>query len=812
MRIIPFSISLVITAALVYALNTRFGKAPAFGTFLSPQHGFWQNAESFNHNFNEDYKLAGLNGTVNVYFDDRLVPHIYSDNQLDAVYVQGFLHAKFRLWQMEFQTHAGAGRLSEIFGNVALNYDREQRRLGMRYAAEKMLEVIEADPITKSICDAYTAGINAYIDQLTESELPIEYKLLGYKPEKWENLKVALFVKAMSKTLSGSVDDLPFTAAKAFFTDEQMKILFPATADSLQPIIPKGTVFDQPGFVPVKPATADSLYFSKKDSLGIVEIDKPNPANGSNNWVVSGKKTKSGAPILANDPHLELTLPSIWYEMQLSGPDINVYGTSFPGIPGIVIGFNDSIAWGVTNSQRDVRDYYEIQFKDATKQQYWFNNEWKNSKIRIEEIHVKDSSVFYDTVAYTVFGPVMYDQSFMNDAAEGKSLAVRWKAHDPSNEAKAFWLLNHAKNYNDYADAIKYFECPAQNFVFASKSGDIAIWQQGTFPARWDRQGLYVMPGTDSSYMWQGYIPQNENPHSINPEQGFLESANQRPVDATYPYFIPGGYDLYRGITIHRKLAAMNNITVDDMKRLHNENYNSFAETAVPNLLKYISESSLLSEEKDYLNLVKKWNFQNAYDETGATVFKLWYDSLESRVWDDELGKLKQLGLFPAERTLIEAVLRDSAFSYIDNIHTPQKETWADLVTQSFKAIIPELKKLESENILKWGDYKNTTVYHLLRSSLMPFARPHLPIGGGTHIVNATTHSHGPSWRMIVELTNETSAFVVYPGGQSGNPGSRYYDQFIDTWATGNYYRVWVYKKGDEQHPKKRWIMTFSKP
>ena len=811
MRVLPFSISLLLTVALVYALNTRFGAAPAFGTFLSPQHGFWQNAESFNKNFNESFTLPQLKSGASVYFDERMVPHVYSDDQLDAVFVQGFLHAKFRLWQMEFQTHAAAGRLSEIFGERALNYDREQRRLGMVYAAENMLEEMNKDAVTKSLCDAYTAGVNAYITSLSESELPVEYKLLGYVPEKWNNLKIALFIKAMNKTLAGNVDDLEFTAAKAFFTDEQMKVLFPAVADSLQPIIPKGTPFETPGIVPVKPAGADSLYLGNKEPINLTETDKPNPNNGSNNWVVAGKKTKSGAPILCNDPHLELTLPSIWYEMQMSGPDINVYGTSFPGIPGIVIGFNDSIAWGVTNSQRDVRDYYEITLKDESKKQYWFNKQWTDTKLRIEEIRVKGKPVFYDTVAYTVFGPLMYDASFKNESTGGRSIAVRWKAHDPSNEAKAFWLLNHSKNYEDYAAAIKYFECPAQNFVFASKAGDIAIWQQGTFPARWDRQGLYIMPGTDSSYMWQGYIPQTENPHSLNPEQGFLQSANQRPVDATYPYFIPGGYDLYRGITIHNKLSALSSITVNDMMNLQNENYNSFAATVRPLFLKYMNEAALSVSEKEYFELFRQWNLQNAYDEKGATVFKLWYDTLEHMVWDDDLGTLKELGLFPSERTLIEAVLRDSAFAYVDNKNTPKKETLDDVINQSFKAIVPQLQKINAENKLAWGEHKNTTVYHLLKTALLPFARTHLPIGGGHHIVNATQHSHGPSWKMVVQLSEETDAYVVYPGGQSGNPGSRYYDQFVDTWAKGDYYRAWVMKKGDTENSRIRYVMQFKK-
>ncbi len=810
LRILVFLLFLLITIGLTYSLNTRFGKIPALGKFFSPQHGFWQQAEPYNQDYNQTMNIPGLKGEVNVYFDERLVPHIYADNQEDAVFVQGYLHAKFRLWQMEFQTHAAAGRVSEIVGDVALGYDRQQRRMGMVYAAENMLKEMETDPLTQSLCNAYTAGVNGYIDQLSEADLPIEYKLLGYQPEHWSNLKIALFVKAMSKDLSAKTDDLENTLALSVFSDEQIKFLFPDIEKALDPIIPSGTLFAPASVAPVKPINADSVYLRKQDSTLALLINKPHPDNGSNNWAVSGIKTKSGAPLLCNDPHLKINLPSVWFEMQMSGPDINVYGSSFPGIPGIVIGFNDHIAWGVTNSERDVMDFYEIRFKDNTRKEYWFNNEWKKAERRVEQIGIKGGQVFYDTVSYTVFGPVIFDESFKGEKSNGKSIAVRWKAHDPSNEAKAFWLLNHARNYDEFENAIKYFQCPGQNFVFASRSGDIAIRQQGAFPAKWERQGLYVMPGTDSSYMWQGTIPQQDNPHQYNPERGFVSSGNQRPVDSTYPYYIPGGYYLYRGLTINRELKDMTNADVGSMMRLQNENYNPLAAAALPHLLRAMEKTAVDGEARAYLDSLKLWNLKNDANTIAPTLFTHWYDSLEACVWDDEIGSLKEKGFYPVESTLIEAFERDSAFKYIDNIHTPNKETWDDVVAQSFRNILSVIDSLKQKNKLPWAEYKNTTLYHLLGKTMMPFAKPHLPIGGGKHIINAAQHDHGSSWKMIVDLSGDISAYVVYPGGQSGNPGSRYYDQFAQTWAKGRYYKAWVFKKGKENDPKVKWIMKFN--
>jgi penicillin G amidase len=807
MRVIPFIASAVITVVLVYVFNTRIGPAPAFGTFLSPQHGVWQNADDADADFSASISLPQLNGSGNVYFDERLVPHIVTDNDADAYFIQGYLHAKFRLWQMEFSTHAAAGRVSEIIGGKAENFDREQRRIGMVFAAEKMLKEMEANEFTKM------SGINAFIQQLSKSELPIEYKLLGYAPEKWSNIKTALFIKQMTKTLAYGADDLEMTALKNVFDDAQMQILFPELQDSLSPIIPAGTAFEKPSFEPVAPADADSAYLLKKDSaLKMAFLDKPSKDNGSNNWAVSGSKTKSGAPILCNDPHLDLTLPAIWFEMQMTTNTMNAYGVSFPGIPGVVIGFNDSIAFGFTNAGRDVRDFYEIKFRDETKREYWFNNEWKPAEQRIEEIRIKGKATKLDTVSYTVFGPVTYDASFKNDLTGGKAIATRWIAHFPSNELLMWYYLDRAKNYNDYYEALQHFTVPSQNMVFASKSGDIAIRQQGLFPLRWNRQGVYVMPGFDSSYLWQGTIPLTATPASVNPERGFVSSANQRPVDVTYPYYIPGGYDVYRGLQVNRKLSAMSNITPQDMMQLHGDNFNGFAQVMVQLMRKYTNAASLNTDEKKYYELVMNWNLMNDTDSKAATVFQLWYDRLERNVWVDEFTKKDSLmHVQPDDFTLADALTKDSLFKFVDNIKTPEVETVFDVFTSSLKEVVPEMEKAERENKLGWAAHKNTTVYHILRNAVMPFARTGLSIGGGKHIVNATQHSHGPSWRMIVHLTNETEAYVVYPGGQNGNPGSKYYDSFIDTWAKGDYYKAWVMKKGDVSNPNIKWKMNFKK-
>ncbi|MHA4842646.1 penicillin acylase family protein [Flavitalea antarctica] len=803
MRLIFFILTALLTCLLVFILNRSWRSIPALGRFVSPQHGFWKNAERADLDPTERFNLEGLDGPSTVYFDERLVPHVIAGTESDVYFIQGYLHARFRLWQMEMQTFAAAGRTSEVVGVRALKFDKQQRRMGMVFAAQNMLLEAEKDPITKKAFDRYTAGVNFYIDNLSARELPLEYKLLGYRPEKWNNLKVALFVKQMAKTLASNEDDLALSYAKNYFNDAQLKILFPQTADSLEPIIPPNTIFAPASITPSKPSDIDSAYINNNHIIPLKEIDKPNPANGSNNWTVSGSRTKSGKPILANDPHLDLTLPSVWFEMQLSTPGANVYGASFPGCPGIIVGFNDYIAWGVTNAGRDVRDYFEIQFKDSTKSHYWFDNAWKKvDSLHIEAFHVKGSKVIYDTVAYIDQGPVMFDEDFEAGVSPGRAYAVRWTAHDPSNEMLAIRMLNYARNYQDYLNAIRHFLTPAQNFAFASVDGDIAIWQQGRFPARWDQQGVYVLPYVDKRYTWQGYIPQEENPHILNPARGYVSSANQQSVTPDYPYFIPGNFDLYRGIRINRKLAGMEAVTPQDMMNLQNDNFNSFAATAVPLFLKHLDTADLNEVEKRFFDSIATWNYYNEAELIVPTLFKLWYDSLETFVWNDQLKPLNDIGLRPKEETLVEALLRDSNFTYIDNVNTPNRETISDAITAAFRVAVVRLSTLKEKKGQTWGAYKNTTVYHLLGRAMLPFARTGLPVGGGTHVVNAMQHSHGPSWKMVVEMTTPKQAWVIYPGGQSGNPGSKYYDNFINDYAAGKYYKAWIMQAADKDDPR----------
>ena len=328
--LLPLAISLL----FVYTMNSRIGALPPPGKFFSPFTGFWQNNES-GAVAAEEINITGLTGVVKVSIDKNLVPHIFADSNHDLYLAQGYIHAKYRLWQMEFQTHAAAGRISELIGERALPYDRQQRRFGMAFAAERAEEAMMADPMMKEALLAYTAGVNAYVAQLKTPQLPAEYKLLDYQPEPWTTLKCALLLKYMTYELAGRSSDLPLTNILKTYGQSAIDSLFSGTPYVVDPIIPAGTVWDfTPLPMPAQPAGWISEVPVPEDQPA------PHPDNGSNNWAVNGSKTASGFPILCGDPHLGLNLPSYWYQMQLVNKECNVSGVSLPGVPTIIIGFN----------------------------------------------------------------------------------------------------------------------------------------------------------------------------------------------------------------------------------------------------------------------------------------------------------------------------------------------------------------------------------------------------------------------------------------------------------------------------------------
>lgn len=793
-------ICIVIPILLAYVLNTKFGDTPPILKFLNPFTGFWQNAEGNKIASKQKIVLKGAKDQIDILFDDRMIPHVFAQNDHDVYYAQGYVTAMHRLWQMDFQTRFAAGRLCEVVGKKAIEVDRYQRRMGMVYGAENSLAGMMEDPRAKEMILAYTEGINAYIHSLSRANLPLEYKLLDFKPEDWTPIKCALLLKQMSAVLAMGSDEFYMTNILKKFGPEITKDLFPDYPFKESPIIPVGTKWD---FNPL-PIPATPQGFTDMMSNNIATKQKIEGI-GSNNWAVDGAKTKSGSPILANDPHLDLTLPSIWYQIQLHAPGLNSYGVSLPGSPGIIIGFNQDIAWGVTNVAADVLDFYQIKFKDQTHQQYWYNNSWKNTSKRLEKIKIRGAETEVDTVFYTHQGPVVYLQKPNYSKAGNVPVgnALRWIAHDRSNELMTFYYLNRGKNYADYRKALTYFTAPAQNFIFASAQNDIAITPNGKFPLKWKDQGKFILDGSQPSNDWQGWIPASQNPTVKNPPRNFVSSANQSSTDPTYPYYINWEFAPYeRGQRINDRLTAMNNITVDSLRVLQMDSYSLTAENLLPYILPLVNGAKLNATQKEALNLTTKWNKYFDADAVAASVFDLWLKRLNDNIWKDEFTVADIPMRFPSRDRTIELIQKDPNSKWFDNVNTPQKETLAELVNESFKFTCDSLER-KFGPIGKnwyWGNVKGTNVPHLAK--IPGFGSKKLLIGGAKSTVNAISETNGPSWRMIIELGKTPKGHGVYPGGQSGNPGSRFYDNMIDTWAAGKLYDLLFLQNVNDQSDK----------
>jgi penicillin amidase len=790
-------VALLFTVALVYALNRswNFGKpVPPLGKFLDPFHGFWQNAESKDVK-SPEIVVSGLKDEVSIVYDSTLIPHIYAKNEADLFFAQGYITAKYRLWQMEFQTHAAAGRIAEIIGPAALDFDQGQRRLGMVFAAQNSVREMEMDPTVKMIAYRYSEGVNAYIQSLDYERLPLEYKLLNYWPENWTPLKCGLLLKYMAKTLNMGDKDFEMTNALKVFGKETMNLLFPDNEYVGDPIV------DNPGGWKFKPVSLDNVPPAlPKDFVQIKSREKSPSEIGSNNWAVSGAKTSTGSPILCNDPHLELNLPSIWYVIHLSAPGINTMGASLPGSPSVIIGLSDSIAWGVTNAERDLVDWFKIEFKDKSKNEYLSDGAWKSTKKIIEKFSAKGSPDVYDTVTYTHQGPVTYDESYHGDN-EKNHYAFRWIAHDPSKELLTFYLLNKGKNHRDYMDALNHYTSPAQNFVFACANGDIAMRIQGKYPVRRTDEGRFVLDGTKTSNEWQAFIPNDQNIMYKNPTRGFVSSANQYPVDNTYPYYITAdSYEAYRNRRINRRLGELKNITPTDMMKLQADNFNLKASESLPGWLKMLDSIKLNAEEQTAFQKLKAWDFNNSIISEGASYYEVWLRALYPMIWDEIIDSRVSLP-YPTSYTTIKMIKEKPDLSFFDIKSTSEKETAVDIVRKSFSKGVKEIEKWKQEKKRnpEWAEFKDSYIQHLAR--LAPFSY-HVKHGGNGSIINAHEKRNGPSWRMVVSLEKQgVKAWGVYPGGQSGNPGSPFYNNMIDVWTADHYFNLHFNSSAEQMSP-----------
>jgi penicillin G amidase len=627
----------------------------------------------------------------------------------------------------------------------------------------------------------------------------------------------------MSYTLASGNREAAMTAARDALGEATVDRLFPFFPPLVEPVIPPGTVFEfepldarpdggtgEPGNGPRRAGLSHGAPSSAPDpgsgtepagalfSTGFL----PGPGVGSNNWAVSGRLTRSGFPILCNDMHLELALPAVWYEVQLTAPGINVRGVSFPSVPQVVAGYNEDIAWGFTNAGSDVLDWYAVTFRDDARSEYLHGGEWRRTTVREERIKVRGGRTVVDRIVHTHHGPIVRwaDEPPFGGIPAGA--ALRWLAHDPSNELAAFYALNRARNHDDYVGALESWDCPAQNVVFADREGTIAIRHNGKFPLRRKGQGRYVLNGSDPNDDWPGWVPHEHVPAVKDPERGFVSSANQLYAGPGYPYYLGWDYMSFeRGSRINEILASMSDITPDDMIRMQADVLDIRARAVLPRLLALLEDKTMSGAEKACFDELRAWDREARAGSAAPTVFREFWGQLNRLTWDDEKkGDMRRMP-WPASEILVDLVLNDPASEFFDNRTTPERETLADVAEGALRAAAAGLEKAHGPPgpAWRWGRVKGTRLGHLGR--IPGFGREGLEVDGMSTVINAIDRAWAPSWRMVVELGPEVRAWGNYPGGQSGHPGSRFYDSLVDDWAAGRPAELVFLKSADEPHP-----------
>ncbi len=795
--------ALVLGGAL-YVGTFSVAGAPALGPLLDPVHGVWSLARTATPPTTANGLIPALVGAVDIRFDDRGVPHIFATNVNDAVRGLGYVHARDRLFQLELQTRAVAGTVAELAGERALPLDREARAQGLADAASRGFEAMAPTSRARVLADAYADGVRAYIATMPRSELPLEFRLLGAQPQQWEPKYTAYLLARMGLTLAYSEGELRRAAVEALVGAAAADALFPRNAPIQEPIQPNGQRAPRADFGPIPPpapgdpsrtpgaiAALDAARNARRAFTGESE-QLDDVAVGSNNWAVAPKRSASGHALLAGDPHLALSLPSIWYEAHLVVPDtLDVYGVTLIGAPLPVIGFTRDVAWSVTNTGADVADYYVETVDDSTRPtRYLLDGVWKPLRQRVEVIRAKGGRILAtDTIRETHRGPML--------RSNGAWVSRHWTVTDSHDAISPFLDVARAKSVREIWAATETFHAPAQNFVSADRGGHIALRSTGHFPVRprtADR-GDRLIDGSKAANDWQGFWPAKDYPQSYDPPQGFVVSANQQPkdprVDARYL-----GWDWpspWRAMRLNELLREDSAVTPDKMRRMQTDPVSSETPYFLPAFVAAADAAagrdSTLTRAASHL---KAWDGRFTAENTQAILYETALSELTTRTWDElstTRGSERARLVEAPQAVIIAQLMTDPESPWWDDRSTPTtRERRDDILRASLAAAWTRtVARLGQPGAgWHWGGLRRASVRHLL--GIPALSRPSVPLQAGPGSVSPSSGSgnHGASWRMVVELGPEVRAWGTYPGGQSGNPISPTYTAFLGRWSAGN--------------------------
>ncbi len=731
-----------------------------------------------------------LSSEAVVRYDKYGVPHITARSDADLYFAQGYVTARDRLWQMDYNRRRASGRLAEILGEKSVKQDFEVRRIGLQRAAVATYEALSSE--MKMLLTAYSAGVNYYITT-NKNNLPHEFKYLGYEPELWHPVDSLSIPLTMFWRLSGSLEEELMLAdlVDELGVEKALELVSGEPADpethirwqEAAAIIPKG--IGEGGF---------EILANLKDFSGGAATQFV----GSNNWVIDSVKSATGAPILANDPHLALRNPPIWYEVHLTGPGVNVIGSTFPGVAGVIIGHNERIAWGMTNVGYDVCDLYVERLSEDDPGKYIHRGEVKSFERVVETIKYRDGSSMKEVkreILFTVHGPVVEEE-------DGAVISMRWTGHEPSTETRFMYLLDRASNVNDFRTALSYYRLGAQNFIYADIDGNIFYQPTGKVPIR---NGTPYLPldGSSGEHEWNSYIPYDELPWTLNPREHFIATANARPVDATYPYYIGYFFDIgYRVTRIKQLLRSKQTLTFEDVRAIQADDYVLVAERLKPILLEAIErEKSLLpSRTLKAAKRVRDWDNHATTDSVASSIFHKWLERIAKNTLEDDLSE-DAFEYWAANSDIIVVLLLRSdvpdelKYDWFDDPRTPRRELRKNIIARSLLEAVTELGMMLGYKMdeWKWGKVHPTTLRHALGKRNSMFNNGPFPRSGSIDTVDNAGFSlfeddfasgAGPSLRMTVELRPRVEHAVnALPGGQSGDASSEHYqDQMLNYW------------------------------
>ncbi|MEZ4701689.1 MAG: penicillin acylase family protein [Rhodothermales bacterium] len=765
---------LALTGAILFLLLVSQAGAPPLGRLLDPWDGLYRTARDAEPQGDRaDVAISGLKGRVEVVRDGRGVPHIYAENDLDAIAALGYVTAQDRLFQMDFLPRVASGRLASAMGPALVDTDRMFRKTGMDWGARRNLERIErAGGIELNILEAYARGFNAYLDGLDEADLPFEFRLLGFKPDAYSPLQSLRVLQYM-------VYDLTYRSAQSEAggaNDPALSRLYPRYAALSVPIIP-----ERGGQVP--DASRRPIYDTAGYPMAAAPpADAPNtlaegwlPGKGSNNWAVAGARSTTGAPILAGDMHLSLSLPAIWYEVHLVTPSMNSYGVLIPGAPLPVEAFTERLGWAFTNTGADQIDHLALQV-DAARRNYLYEGAYRPFETAADTIFVKDGEPVIDSLYYTHWGPADLD----GDTPQ----AIRWVAHDSSRTVRALWQMNRASNFVTFQDALRYWDSPMQNILYADVDGNIAIRSTGYFPLRRDGDGTGMRDGTSDASSWVGRIPFEELPYSYNPEQGYLTSTNQQPADSTYPYYLgrkwaPG----YRSLRIDALLGGEERHSVEQIASYQSDVYVVQRDLFAP---LFDTLAGLSPRAQELRAMLQRWDGDALTDRPEPLVLDVLLSRLADLTWDEPVFQTTGR---PEESQLYTLIVRDPASVWFDRQASPEREQAADILRQALETTVDSLQSRYGWDRARWrwGQHHHVLFRHFTRSeALRPLWRgPYEYPGFASTLSPAGSRltTHSASWRVVVDFsTQPPTGYGVYPGGPSGNPFSSLYDAQIETY------------------------------